>query len=124
MLDETNPPDNALPNNAPPDDEAERLLFDRAVNALRTVYDPEIPVNIWDLGLIYKVRVNIDGTVEIDMTLTSPGCPIAQEMPGMVQEAVLKAEGVLSCKVEIVWDPPWRTDFMSETARLELDMFY
>lgn len=92
------------------------------VAALRQVYDPEIPVNIYDLGLIYRVDIQDDGKVEIDMTLTAPGCPVAQEFPGMVEAEVCQVDGVSSAHVEIVWDPPWTTDRMSEAAKLELGM--
>lgn len=96
---------------------------DAVVDALRTVYDPEIPVNIYELGLVYDVRIGKEGEVEIDMTLTAPGCPVAGEMPGMVEEAVGSVPGVRSVKVELVWDPPWEPSRMSEIARLETGMF-
>lgn len=92
------------------------------IEALQTVYDPEIPVNIYELGLIYRADVDADGRVDIEMTLTAPGCPVAGTMPGVVQEAVSKVEGVTEVKVEIVWDPPWDPSRMSEIARLELGM--
>ncbi|SLN57631.1 DUF59 domain-containing protein [Oceanibacterium hippocampi] len=98
-------------------------LEPHVVAALRGVYDPEIPVNIFDLGLIYDVAFPMDGIVDVKMTLTAPGCPVAEEMPGMVSEAIRPVEGVDDVRVEIVWDPPWRPDFMSEAARLELGMF-
>ena len=99
-----------------------QALGDEIVDALRTVFDPEIPVNIFDLGLIYRVDVKEDGGVEIDMTLTAPGCPVAGEMPGWVQKAVGDVEGVGDVKVNLVFDPPWDQSKMSEEARLELGL--
>ena len=94
------------------------------ISALRTVFDPELPVNIYDLGLIYRLDVDEEtGNVEIDMTLTAPGCPVAQSFPCTVEEAVRKVEGVNDVKVELVWDPPWSRERMTELARLQLDMF-
>ncbi len=95
--------------------------------AIKEIYDPEIPVNVYELGLIYKVEIK-DGTegkqdVEIKMTLTSPGCPVAQEMPGWVQGAVLPLEGVGEVDVEIIWDPTWSPAMMAETAKMQLNMF-
>ena len=104
-------------------DEQVEELGQRVFDALRTVYDPEIPVNILDLGLIYRVDVDHEGDVEIDMTLTAPGCPVAGEVPGMVEDAVAPVEDVRSVSVEIVWDPPWNPSRMSEAAKVELDMF-
>jgi FeS assembly SUF system protein len=92
------------------------------VAALQTVYDPEIPVSIYELGLIYRADVDAAGAVEIEMTLTAPGCPVAGEMPGVVQQAVSRVEGVTDVSVELVWDPPWDQSRMSEIARLELGM--
>ena len=98
-------------------------LDDRIVAALREVYDPEIPVNIYDLGLIYRIDCDDLGVVEIDMTLTAPGCPVAQTFPGTVEAAVQNVEGVATAEVELVWEPPWTPDRMSEAARLELGFF-
>ena len=98
-------------------------LTDKLVTQLKTVFDPEIPVDIYELGLIYKVDVSDDFEVAIDMTLTAPGCPVAGEMPGWVQEAVLKIEGVKSCDVNLVFDPPWDPSRMSDEAKLQLNMF-
>ncbi|MFQ5479481.1 MAG: SUF system Fe-S cluster assembly protein [Candidatus Binatia bacterium] len=96
-------------------------LEEKVVEALRTVYDPEIPVNLYDLGLIYDIRKgNKPGTVSISMTLTTPGCPVAGSMPGMVEQAVLSVDGVEEAQVELVWDPPWNMDMMSDAARLQL----
>lgn len=91
--------------------------------ALRTVYDPEIPVNIYDLGLIYRVEVSETGVVDIDMTLTAPGCPVAETFPGEVEQRVLQVPGVSDVRVELVWEPPWTPERMTEAAKLELGMF-
>jgi len=98
-------------------------LTDKLVEKLKTVFDPEIPVDIYELGLIYKVDVSDDKDVAIDMTLTAPGCPVAGEMPGWVQDAVMEIEGVKSCTVNLVFDPPWDPSLMSDEAKLELNMF-
>ncbi len=98
-------------------------LIAPVIAALRTVYDPEIPVNIFDLGLVYKLAIAQDGIVSITMTLTAPGCPVAEEMPGMLRDAVLPVEGVEQVDVDITWDPPWTTQSMTEDARLALGMF-
>jgi FeS assembly SUF system protein len=95
---------------------------DDVVDALRGVYDPEIPVNLYDLGLIYDLKIESDGTVNIDMSLTAPGCPVAGEMPGQVARAVAEVEGVGEVTVRLVWDPPWTPERMSEDARLALGM--
>lgn len=102
----------------------ENVLKNAVIAALKTVFDPEIPVNIYDLGLIYEVLINEDQQVHIQMTLTSPGCPVAQTFPGTVEQAVNQVEGVRDCTVELVWEPPWTQERMSEVARLELGMFY
>lgn len=96
---------------------------DEIIAALRTVHDPEIPVNLYDLGLIYDLRIAADGTVDIDMSLTAPGCPVAGEMPGMVARAVADVPGAGVVTVRLVWDPPWTPERMSEDARLALGMF-
>ena len=93
------------------------------VAAIKEIYDPEIPVNIYELGLIYKVDVNKDNDVYIEMTLTSPACPVAQEMPGWVQSAIMPIDGVRHVDVDIVWDPTWDPSMMAETAKLQLNMF-
>ena len=93
------------------------------IAALKTVYDPEIPVDIYELGLIYKVDVADNKDVTIDMTLTAPGCPVAGEMPGMVRDALLTVPGVGEVTVNMTFDPPWTPDRMSEEAKLELNMF-
>jgi FeS assembly SUF system protein len=97
---------------------------DTVIEALRTVYDPEIPVNIYDLGLIYDLEIASDGDVTIRMTLTAPGCPVAGTMPGMVADAVAGVEDVGEVEVTLVWTPPWTPDRMSDDAKLALDMGY
>ena len=97
-------------------------LKQRVIEALRTVYDPEIPVNIYDLGLVYELDVNDQGVVSIRMTLTAPGCPVAQTFPGMVEQTVRSVPGVNEAHVDLIWDPPWSRAMMSEAARLELGM--
>jgi len=90
---------------------------------LKTVFDPEIPVDIFELGLIYAVEIADDGKVKVEMTLTTPSCPSAQELPAQVEEAVRMVPGVADVEVEVVWDPPWDQSRMSEDARLALNMF-
>ncbi len=101
-------------------DEIERLTND-IVAALKTVYDPEIPADIYELGLIYKVDIDDERNVDIDMTLTAPGCPVAGEMPGWVENAVAAVPGVKGARVNMVFDPPWDPSRMSEEARVALD---
>lgn len=96
---------------------------DAVIEAIATVHDPEIPVNIYELGLIYAIDLYDDGRVKIEMTLTAPNCPSAQELPVQVKEAVEKVPGVTSADVEVVWDPPWDMSRMSDEARLALNMF-
>ena len=98
-------------------------LSDQIVAALKTVYDPEIPADIYELGLIYNVDVADDRFVAIDMTLTAPGCPVAGEMPSWVENAVSAVPGVSGCKVNMTFDPPWDQSRMSEEARVALDMW-
>ncbi|WP_094077974.1 SUF system Fe-S cluster assembly protein [Notoacmeibacter marinus] len=105
-----------------PADELARMTDD-IVTALKTVYDPEIPADIYELGLIYKVDIEDDRTVKIDMTLTAPGCPVAGEMPGWVQDAVSTVEGVQSVDVAMVFDPPWTPDRMSEEAQFAVGWY-
>jgi len=93
------------------------------IAALKTIYDPEIPVNIHDLGLIYQLNIDRDGRVDIQMTLTAPGCPVAQTFPAVVEERVRAVPGVKEAHVEIVWEPPWDKSRMSEVARIELGLF-
>ena len=98
-------------------------MTSKLVIALKTVYDPEIPVDIYELGLIYKVDVADNKDVAVDMTLTAPNCPVAGEMPGMVKDALEKVEGIGAVTVKMTFDPPWTPDRMSEEAKLELNMF-
>jgi len=98
-------------------------LRPRIVDAIRTVYDPEIPVNIYELGLIYDLDIDPKGNVAIRMTLTAPGCPVAGTMPQMVRDAVARVEGLNDIDVDLVWDPPWDRSRMSEAAQLELGMY-
>ena len=98
-------------------------LTDDLIAALKTVFDPEIPVDIYELGLIYKVDVSDDKDVAIDMTLTAPGCPVAGDMPGWVQDAVREIPGIRNVTVELVFDPPWDSSRMSDEAKLQLNMF-
>jgi FeS assembly SUF system protein len=95
-------------------------LYDQVVEACRSVYDPEIPVNIYELGLIYTIIISDDNDVHIDMSLTAPGCPVAGEMPIWVTDAVEAVSGVQQATVQLTWDPPWGMDMMSDEARLEL----
>ncbi len=101
-----------------------KQLHEAIVLQLKTVFDPEIPVNIYDLGLIYDIQVKDEGQIDIKMTLTSPGCPVAQTFPGTVEQAVNQVEGVSDCTVELVWEPVWTQERMTEAARLELGIFY
>ena len=98
-------------------------LEGKVMEALRQIFDPELPVNIYDLGLIYRVEIDEGDRVVIDMTLTAPGCPVAQTFPCQVESAVKQVEGVQDATVNLVWDPPWTKDRMSEAAKLQLDMF-
>ena len=98
-------------------------LTDGIIEALKSVYDPEIPVDIYELGLIYKVDLSDDRDVAIEMTLTAPGCPVAGEMPGWVEDAVKKVAGVRSARAELTFDPPWDASKMSDEAKLALNMF-
>ncbi|NCO21454.1 MAG: SUF system Fe-S cluster assembly protein [Rhodobacterales bacterium] len=95
-------------------------LYDQVVEACRTVYDPEIPVNIYDLGLVYTIDISPENDVELFMSLTAPGCPVAGEMPGWVADAIEPLPGVRTVNVQITWDPPWGMEMMSDEARLEL----
>lgn len=104
--------------------EKKAALKEAVIDQLKLIFDPEIPVNIYDLGLIYDVIVGDDSHVDVKMTLTTPGCPVAQTFPGTVEQSVNLVPGVMDCTVELVWDPPWTKDRMSEVARLELGMFY
>ena len=110
--------------NAPALSQAELdQITDLLIEKLKSVFDPEIPVDIYELGLIYKVDVSDDKDVAIDMTLTAPGCPVAGEMPGWVHDAVMEIPGLRSCTVDLVFDPPWDQSRMSDEAKLQLNMF-
>ena len=97
-------------------------LKNKIVSEIKKIYDPEIPVNIYELGLIYKIDVKQDSKVDIEMTLTSPNCPVAESLPKMVKDNILKLEGVDDVNLKLVWDPPWTKDMMSEAAKLELNL--
>ncbi len=118
------PPENAAVSgsSAVPQDELHRMTDD-IIAGLKTVYDPEIPADIYELGLIYKIDIGDDRAVKIDMSLTSPNCPSAQELPIMVENAVSSVPGVKETKVTVVWDPPWDPSRMSDEARLVLNMW-
>jgi FeS assembly SUF system protein len=105
---------------APP---APKVSDDAVINMLKTVFDPEIPVDIYELGLIYAVEIADDGKVKVEMTLTTPSCPSAQELPSQVEEAIRMVPGVTDVAVDVVWDPPWDRSRMSEDARLALNMY-
>lgn len=105
-----------------PQAELDRLT-DQLIEKLKTVFDPEIPVDIYELGLIYKVDVSDEKDVAIDMTLTAPGCPVAGEMPGWVKDAVMEIKDIKSCHVDLVFEPPWDPSRMSDEAKLQLNMF-
>ncbi len=115
---EVTPPLEGTPLIAP--STTDHPLYDQIVEACRGVYDPEIPVNIYDLGLIYTIDISEQNEVRIVMTLTAPGCPVAGEMPGWVAEAVEPLPGVKQVDVELTWEPPWGMEMMSDEARLEL----
>ncbi len=99
-------------------------LGEEVIETIKTCYDPEIPVNIYELGLIYKIDIDDDDVVHIDMTLTSPHCPVAESLPIEVQDKVKAVEGVKDCEINLVWDPPWHPSMMTEEAQLELGMIY
>ena len=136
MTDDAKKPDKApaaplVPNGEPapgkktsslPPDELARLT-DGVVAALKTVYDPEIPADVYEIGLIYKIDIADDRAVTVDMTLTTPNCPSAQELPKMVEDAVSSVAGVREAKVNVVWDPPWDPSRMTDEARLTLNMW-
>ena len=113
VMDGDGPPDVSLPDHP---------LTKAIIEALRDVYDPEIPVNIYDLGLVYTVTADAENVVSIEMTLTAPACPVADLIPAQVAESVESVEAVKSCSVELVWDPPWDQSKMSEEARLALGL--
>jgi len=125
MTDDIKPADTpsaAQSESALPAEELSRMSED-IVSALKTVYDPEIPADIYELGLIYRVDIKDDRTVDVDMTLTTPNCPAAAELPVMVENAVASVQGVGPVTVQVVWDPPWDPSRMSDEARLVLNMW-
>ena len=95
---------------------------EKIINEIKKIYDPEIPVNIYELGLIYKIEVDKKNKVDLDMTLTSPNCPVAESLPNQVKESIMKVEGVSDVNLNLVWEPPWTKDKMSEAAKLELNL--
>ena len=97
-------------------------LKEKIIKEVKKIYDPEIPVNIYELGLIYNIQVNDDRKVNVEMTLTSPNCPVAESLPNMVKENILNIDGVEDVELKLVWDPPWTKDRMSEAAKLELNL--
>jgi FeS assembly SUF system protein len=97
-------------------------LEKKIIEEVKKIYDPEIPVNIYDLGLIYKIEVQEDKKINVDMTLTTPNCPVAESLPKMVKDNIMKVEGVRDVALKLVWDPPWSKDKMSEAAKLELNL--
>ena len=97
-------------------------LIDKVISEIKKIYDPEIPVNIYELGLIYKIETSGEKKVNIEMTLTSPNCPVAESLPKMVKDNVLKIEEVSDVDLKLVWSPPWTKDMMSEAAKLELNL--
>ncbi|MCX7878672.1 MAG: SUF system Fe-S cluster assembly protein [Ignavibacteria bacterium] len=107
-----------------PDNRIDKIdLHNSIVEALKSCYDPEIPVNIYELGLIYGIKIDDEANVEIEMTLTSPACPVAGSLPPEVEDKIKNIPGVKDCKVKVVWDPPWTMDMMSEEAKLQLNLF-
>jgi FeS assembly SUF system protein len=128
MIDDANdtsaaPADAAVNATATPPSPETARLGDEIVSALKTVYDPEIPADIYELGLIYKIDIADDRSVTVDMTLTTPNCPSAQELPSMVENAVASVAGVGPVTVNVVWDPPWDQSRMSDEARVVLNMW-
>ena len=97
-------------------------LKERVILEIKKIYDPEIPVNIYELGLIYKIEIDEKNKVNVEMTLTSPNCPVAERLPNNVKENIMKVEGVTEVDLKLVWDPPWDKDRMSEAAKLELNL--
>ena len=97
-------------------------LKEKIISEIKKIYDPEIPVNIYELGLIYNINVDNQNNVKVDMTLTSPNCPVAESLPKQVEEYILKVKGVSKVKLDLVWDPPWDKSKMSEAAKLELNL--
>tara|TARA_B100001996_G_C18320432_1_gene462276 strand:+ start:51 stop:353 length:303 start_codon:yes stop_codon:yes gene_type:complete len=97
-------------------------IKNKVIEEIKKIYDPEIPVNVYDLGLIYKIEVDDKNKVDVDMTLTSPNCPVAESLPKQVKDNIMKIEGVSDVNLNLVWEPPWNKDKMSEAAKLELNI--
>jgi FeS assembly SUF system protein len=97
-------------------------LKNKVISEIKKIYDPEIPVNIYDLGLIYKIEIDDENNVVIEMTLTSPNCPVAESLPNSVKDNILKLDGIKDVNLKLVWDPPWTKEKLSEAAKLELDL--
>ena len=97
-------------------------LKDQIINEIKKIYDPEIPVNIYELGLIYDIKVENKNTAKVKMTLTSPNCPVAESLPKEVKDSIMQVEGIDKVDLDLVWDPPWNKDMMSEAAKLELNI--
>ena len=97
-------------------------LKEKVISEIKKIYDPEIPVNIYELGLIYKVEIDKKNKVNVEMTLTSPNCPVAESLPNSVKENIMNVEGITDVDLKLVWDPPWDKDKMSEAAKLELNL--
>jgi FeS assembly SUF system protein len=97
-------------------------LKQKVIEEIKKIYDPEIPVNIYELGLIYKINVKDETKIDLEMTLTTPNCPVAESLPKMVKENILKIDGITNVDLKLVWDPPWNKDMMSESAKLELNL--
>ena len=97
-------------------------IKNKVIEEIKKIYDPEIPVNIYELGLIYKMEVDSENKVNVDMTLTSPNCPVAESLPKQVKDNIMKVEGVSDVNLNLVWEPPWNKDMMSEAAKLELNL--
>ncbi len=116
------PPAEATDVERPPEGDSDPELMDRVIEAMKTVRDPEIPVNLVDLGLIYDLVVTKDGIVYVEMTLTTPACPVAGALPDQLKEAIADVDGVNDARVKLVWTPPWTKDRMSEEAMLELGL--
>ena len=106
-----------------PGQAGEQSLKEKVIEVMKTVFDPEIPVNVWELGLVYDIRVDAYAAVVVQMTLTSPMCPVAGSLPPEVEQKVRAIPGVTSAKVDLVWDPPWNPSMMSEAAKLQLNMY-
>lgn len=120
MNDQTQAPQEGEPLIKPSSED--HPLYHDIIAACRTVFDPEIPVNIYDLGLVYSIRVDVENNVAVDMTLTAPGCPVAGEMPGWVAEAIEPIPGIRTVDVQLVWEPPWGMENLTDEARLELGL--